>query len=119
MTPESAAWLAGLIEGEGTFELRRDKRWPNAKPSVSVRVQMSDEDVVRKAADLMGLDQGRVHCKPDGRSGRFSDMFGVAAYSADAVRVMLAIRPHMGARRGARIDECLAGRPDLTREENA
>lgn len=119
MTTEETAWLAGLIEGEGSFEARADRRWPNAKINVSVRIKMSDEDVVRKAADIMGIDQARVTCKPDTRSGRFSDMFEVRAFSADAVRVMRAVHPHMGARRGARIDECLAARPDLTREENA
>lgn len=113
MTPESAAWLAGLIEGEGSFELRVDKRYPNAKPCVSVRIKMSDEDVVRRAADVMGIDQARVSAHPDNRSGRYSDMFEVRAYSANAVRTMRAVRPHMGARRGARIDECLAARPDL------
>ncbi len=44
---EDAIWLAGLLEGEGTFDLHR-KKYPR------VRVGMSDRDVVGRAATLTG-----------------------------------------------------------------
>jgi hypothetical protein len=45
LPPDQAAWLAGLIEGEGSF-VRSTRR---------LRVQMTDEDVIRKAACIANV----------------------------------------------------------------
>lgn len=46
MNHDDTIWLAGLLEGEGTFDLHRGK-YPR------VRVGMTDRDVVGRAATLM------------------------------------------------------------------
>lgn len=115
MTTEETAWLAGLLEGEGCFAVTSKSR---ARPDVRVELKMTDRDVVLRAAALMGFGPSRLRMNVSPYP-RHKDTHVVSARAEDAVRVMLAVRPYMGARRGARIDECLAARPDLTREENA
>lgn len=88
---EDAVWLAGLLEGEGTFDLHR-RKYPR------VRVGMSDRDVVGRAATLMGA-QVRLSLKPYPNSA----MFHAEVSGTKAVAVMEEVLPHMGARRSAKI----------------
>jgi hypothetical protein len=88
---EDAIWLAGLLEGEGSFDLHR-KKYPR------VRVGMSDRDVVGRAATLMGASV-RSSLKPYPQAA----MFHAEVTGAKAVAVMRAILPHMGARRSGKI----------------
>ncbi|WP_036959174.1 hypothetical protein [Promicromonospora kroppenstedtii] len=88
---EDAIWLAGLLEGEGTFDLHR-KKYPR------VRVGMSDRDVVGRAATLMGA-QVRLSLKPYPNAA----MFHAEVSGTKAVAVMEAVLQHMGARRSAKI----------------
>lgn len=88
---EDAIWLAGLLEGEGTFDLHR-KKYPR------VRVGMSDRDVVGRAATLMGA-QVRLSLKPYPNAA----MFHAEVSGTKAVAVMEAVLAHMGARRSAKI----------------
>lgn len=80
-------WLAGLLEGEGTFDMHRGK-YPR------VRVGMTDRDVVGRAATLMGSNVTlRLHDRP-AKATWHAEVSGVKA-----VQVMEAILPTMGARR--------------------
>jgi hypothetical protein len=88
---EDAIWLAGLLEGEGSFDAHRG-RYPR------VRVGMSDRDVVGRAATLMGA-KVRLSLKPAPQSA----MFHAEVSGEKAAVVMQAILPHMGARRSAKI----------------
>lgn len=51
MTETELAWVAGLIEGEGTFfcTKRRERRYP------VIAVGMTDEDVIQKLYLLVGV----------------------------------------------------------------
>lgn len=91
LSREDALWLAGLLEGEGTFDLHR-KKYPR------VRVGMSDRDVVGRAATLMGA-QVRLSLKPYPNSA----MFHAEISGTKAVVIMEEVLPHMGARRSAKI----------------
>jgi LAGLIDADG-like domain len=44
----NAAWVAGLLEAEGTFPLRR-------KGGGTVRVQMADQDVIMRLYEVLGI----------------------------------------------------------------
>lgn len=88
---EDAIWLAGLLEGEGTFDLHR-KKYPR------VRVGMSDRDVVGRAATLMGA-QVRSSLKPYPNAA----MWHAEVSGVKAVAVMEAVLPNMGARRSGKI----------------
>lgn len=97
-------WLAGLLEGEGCFILNSRRKNPNHRKSIQVSLAMSDEDVVRRAAALMGTT---VNVMREAR-GTHSKMWRTLASSQKAEDLMLAVRPHMGERRGAKIDAILA-----------
>lgn len=51
------AWMAGLLEGEGSFGLdnRSQKRYKNftSPPGVYIKISMIDEDVIEKMAKLV------------------------------------------------------------------
>lgn len=107
MSPFDVAWLAGLLEGEGHFGLttttadtkkygRKTYQYPK------VQLQMTDLDVVERAAALMecavlGPYQYFEHKKPfwNAHVGK----------SERALSVMRAVYPQMSLRRRARIRE--------------
>ena len=91
METTEAAWLAGLVEGEG---------WLG---STAIRIEMTDSDVVARAATLM---QGSFTPRP--RRGNNKLAYRANVYGPQAVQVMSAIRPYMGERRGHKIDLVLA-----------
>jgi hypothetical protein len=89
-------WLAGLLEGEGTFDLHRGK-YPR------IRVGMTDRDVVGRAATLMGsrirMTISKVH----------KTTFHAEVSGDRAADIMRALLPHMGARRSSKIGDILGG----------
>lgn len=100
-THDDLVWLAGLLEGEGTFDLHRD-RYPR------IRVGMTDRDVVGRAASLMG-SRIRMSISTVGHKATFH-----AEISGDRARaIMWALLPYMGARRSAKIAEILGKRAFL------
>lgn len=94
------AWLAGLLEGEGTFGLN------SGYPRVSV--QMCDRDVLERAAEVVGgasvFDMNGARAAERG----WSPAYGVAVTGARAADLMRELRPFMGARRSHEIDVALA-----------
>ncbi len=108
MTDVEVAWLAGLLEGEGSFVVfspRRTDR-PTTPIRVRVSVQMTDEDVVRRVQQTVGLGAvWRVGRQKD----HHKDSFVWALSSRDQVEQLLhVLRLTMGVRRTVQIDACLA-----------
>lgn len=93
---DDLVWLAGLLEGEGTFDLHKG-RYPR------VRVAMSDRDVVGRAASLMGASI-RMSIGTHHKAMYHSEISG-----ARATAIMTALLPYMGARRSSKIGEVLGG----------
>lgn len=89
-------WLAGLLEGEGAFDLSKG-RYPR------IRLAMTDRDVVGRAATLMDtsirLSLKRAPAAPTWHSE-------VSGPRAEAI--MRELLPHLGTRRSQRIAEVLA-----------
>ncbi|MDG4801738.1 hypothetical protein [Micromonospora sp. WMMD980] len=96
---DDIVWLAGLLEGEGAFDLHRD-RYPR------VRVAMTDRDVVGRAATLFGVSV-RLKLNPPPNQATWH----AEASGPKAEAVMRAILPHMGARRSQRIASILGHAP--------
>ena len=90
-------WLAGLLEGEGTFDLHRQK-YPR------IRLGMTDRDVVGRAASLMGSGI-RMSIPLDGTR----TMFHTEISGARAAEIMRTLLPQMGARRSGKIGQILGG----------
>ena len=99
---QDIAWLAGLLEGEGCFKVGRPARYPTkAYPRISV--QMTDEDVVRRAADIMGARFNGPYERP----GKTVWMANLQT-RAEVAGWLMTLYPLMGARRQERIRELLA-----------
>ena len=92
-------WLAGLLEGEGTF-LRPPPSSPG-QPIVSCR--MTDRDVI----DRVGAALGTSVSAND--KGNYKTEYAAAVRGARAVALMTDIKPMLGTRRQAAIDRALAG----------
>lgn len=91
MTDRDLFWLAGLLEGEGCFDLHRG-RYPR------IRLGMTDRDVVGRAATLLG---GRVRLTL--RPAPVQATWHVEISGTKAAEMMRVILPYMGARRSAKI----------------
>jgi hypothetical protein len=93
-------WLIGLLEGEGSFT-RSPPSAPN-RPSISL--QMTDEDVVLRAAIL--LKTTYYTFTPKNRKHKVSYLLHVRG--AKAVFLMGKFQPHMSKRRQNQIQSALA-----------
>jgi hypothetical protein len=88
------SWLAGWLEGEGTFYYTTTK----SSPTVVIQVFSIDFDVIEKAAGIMCAKIYSI--KPRGNS---QGGFRVHLESQPAVDLMEWILPFMGVRRTAQI----------------
>ena len=101
MTQTQLAWLAGLLEGEGSFVHGP----PSAPNSPRISVQMTDEDVVRRVSTLFGL---RFVSKTTAkRNPAWKTAYSVLLKGRRAVALMIRLRPLMGERRRAQIDKAV------------
>lgn len=115
----SAAWLAGLLEGEGSFCVPKKHKDTSY---IRVCLEMTDEDIVRRAAFLM--EEAKVHGprpRPTGLGSK--PYFSTYVTGYKAVRIMKAVLPFMGKRRSQRIKELIflwenKPHPILRREPN-
>lgn len=96
----SPDWLAGLLEGEGTFMAKARSSW------MAISIEMCDRETVARAAAMLGAKT--VTRGPD-RSARGWQPTYRAKISGTRARPWLkALRPLMGSRRQAAIDAALA-----------
>ena len=93
-------WLAGLLDGEGSFLAGP----PSAPRSPAVQVSMADRDVVERAGALLGV---AVMVVPSRREG-WRTAYSVRVRGAPAVLWMERLRPLMGTRRREQIDRAVA-----------
>ena len=98
--PLELAWLAGLLEGEGSF-LRGP---PSSRRLPAIRVAMNDRDVLERVASLWGSRLATIAPRRDGWAVSYS----LNIRGANAVAWMHALRPLMGTRRQAQIDRAVA-----------
>jgi hypothetical protein len=101
-------WLAGLLEGEGTFLAGP----PSAPRSPAVQVSMVDRDIIERVGVLLDV---AVTVSPSRRDG-WKDAYCVRVRGARAVLWMERLRPLMGSRRQHQIDRAVASHgPDPRR----
>lgn len=97
MEREQLAWAAGLFEGEGCFNAHRRA---DGKFSVQARLAMTDEDVVRRFADVIGV--GCVYgpmARGPGRQATYDWSLGDAREVRAVITLLL---PWLGSRRKAK-----------------
>jgi hypothetical protein len=89
-------WLAGLLEGEGSF-----LKGPPCKPNLPrISLQMTDQDITEKAASLLGVSSVKG-CKP--KKEHHKQCYAVVVRGAKAVEIMKELFPLMGERRKKQI----------------
>ena len=104
-------WLAGLMEGEGSFLAPS----PSAPRSPGLQVTMVDRDVIARAGSLLGVGVMVIRA----RKAHWSTAYSVRVRGARAVLWMKLLRPLMGTRRKAQIDRAVASyAPDPRRHLN-
>lgn len=99
MTDADRYWLAGLLEGEGSF-----LKGPPSKPNgPQMTINMCDEDVIARVAKLFGVAYHR--CRP--RKAHHKESFTTVLRGRRAVALMCDLRELMGTRRRSQIDRAL------------
>lgn len=106
MTEIETAWLAGLLEGEGSFcSANNGKRSRGIDNGCRVSVAMTDKDVMEKIAKLI---DARVTSYQPTRPPEAKLAYRIQVCGNKAVSIMEAILPFMGERRAERINQLLA-----------
>jgi hypothetical protein len=100
ISDQDLAWLAGLIEGEGTFLAGP----PSAPRMPAVQVTMIDRDVIERAGSLFEVGVQLIPSRRD----NWRDAYAVRVRGARAVLWMKRLRPLMGSRRQKQIDRAMA-----------
>jgi hypothetical protein len=100
----NTTWLAGLLEGEGSFGNRGN--------CLIIQLSMTDRDIVERAAKLMGAKSifTRAGLKP-----RHKQQYSITVAGDNAALWMAAILPYMGERRSAKIKSLLPLREKVQR----
>ena len=96
-------WVAGFLEGEGSFCLKRSR---TDRPRASIQATSTDEDSLLRLAAYTGIGTVTGPYAPAKDGNKKVWKWG-ASFQADATSLLHALRPLMGTRRGARIDEVL------------
>lgn len=103
LSNEDLYWLAGILEGEGSFGLTRCHVKGKCYKYPLIQLNMTDEDIVERVAKLYGsLYRGYRGAKP-GNKNRFS----TTLTNKRADELMRVLYPIMGKRRQKRIREVL------------
>ena len=89
-------WLAGILEGEGTFDAHRGKY-------ARIRIAMVDRDVIGRAATLMDTSV-RLSYHPEPAQ----PVWHAEISGKRAEEIMMEILPTMGTRRSQRIASVLS-----------
>ena len=97
MNVPDAAWLAGLLEGEGYFI---ERRGANRSPA-RVDAKMTDRDVIERVAELFG---GKAVTEITHKNKRWKTSYVTRVSGLEAISVMKQILQRMGERRREAIE---------------
>jgi hypothetical protein len=119
MSREELAWVAGLLEGEGSFTLQKTKYKGKVRYiQPRIQVYMTDEDIIHRLRSITGVGYiyGPVYRSgDDGRGSRMEDWSPqyqwIVQRKAHAYWLLYKLLPHMGIRRSAQIRLLLDDKP--------
>ena len=96
------AWLAGLLEGEGSFGFRRPK---HGRPDPMIQVRMCDQDIVHRVATMLGRTVRGPYSYQDkrGQVGVRKPTWQTSTCNRRAIEWMMTLYPFMGVRRREQI----------------
>jgi hypothetical protein len=108
LTDFELGWVAGILEGEGCFLITTRTKGPYG-PYLYARVTvcMTDRDVLERLQRVTGIGTlERIRERKDPKHKPISQW--IVCRNQEAIELMVAVYPHMGARRQAKIREVLA-----------
>lgn len=106
MTELELCWLAGVLEGEGSFScIKAHKLYPSAV-SIQITMDTTDEDVARRVRELIDANMGGPYERRKPALGK-KPHWAIRLSGDRAKGVMQALYPHMGIRRKAQIDAAI------------
>lgn len=100
--PMDIAWVAGIIEGEGSIVCPTT---PSTKVVVTVR--MTDVDVIQHLFDVTGIGRVNGPYQPKGKNYYKPYWQWVVTQTADCSRLLLAVYPLLHSRRQAKVAEAV------------
>lgn len=107
ITASQIHWIAGLLEGEGTFTKTTPASQSLGSHSVRVGFSSTDQDVTLKIANLLGF--GSIHrVMPKTNKWSPKEQFRWETSGVRAAGLMMTIYSLMGKRRQEKIRELLA-----------
>lgn len=110
MTEIELAWLAGILEGEGSFMCGH----PSDPGSVKISMMSTDKDIVERVATLIGNKCSSAQF--DGRNPNWKPAYQIQVRGRRAAALMRRLYPLMGKRRQGQIlralNNDLAGLPE-------
>ena len=97
MNSTELGWVAGLLEGEGSFLVRNEH-------TARISCGMTDRDVIERLQSLCG---GNVYLQKNKAKEYYKDVWVWNVAGDSAAILMYQVRPHMGRRRSEKIDQIL------------
>lgn len=104
MTDNNFYWLIGILEGEGSFL----KPAPSKTNQPGIALQMCDEDVVKRVADMFNMKYHKSYTQKH-IDNNWRPVYGFLLRGKRAVDLMKSIYPHMSIRRKKQIDNAIEG----------
>ena len=105
INPFDLLWAAGVLEGEGSFYASES---PSGKKSCKVGVEMTDLDVVRRLATILGTRVNGPYLRKTNVNPNAKPTFSTkVAARAEVRRVCEIFYPMMGKRRRQQISKVL------------
>lgn len=100
------AWLAGLLEGEGSFMLKTKRSYNG---TISISLQMTDKDIVERCATILKTKvYGPYTSKQKKKNGEVKkETYLLSIFGTSAASWMMTLYPFMGERRKQKIENLL------------
>lgn len=98
-------WLAGIIEGEGSFTHSRKK--VGGAPLAKITINMTDQDVLERVASITKSNLLGPYTRKENNRKDYKPWFSVQMRGNKAIQWMMTLYSLMGNRRKSKIEEIL------------
>ena len=102
---DTLAWLAGVLEGEGSFMMSRNTVKNKVYFYPKISVNMSDQDIINRVSSVFNT---KTYLVPKDKRGDWKQLYRAQISGARAATLMQQLLPWMSARRASKINEILA-----------
>lgn len=101
MKNEDLYWLAGWLEGEGSFMGKC-----GTQTKCTIQAACTDEDVIIRVASLFDRDYQKLNRRPNGKD-HWKEVYRTTLHGEAAKELMLKLSPLMGKRRQEQIKKAI------------